>query len=128
MSTDISNRDRAIWRCDILERIEELEAIFYTKEELEAAAAELRTLNSLIEQLQASPAVWRADAVLIRDDCLADYARQRAKGAPGWQLFPINYPRVSCIEDEKAANELRESYMSVEFDGVTYWTSAIQPA
>ena len=30
----------------------------------------------------------------------------------------------SCIDWEQAAEELQQDYMSVEFDGVTYWMRA----
>ena len=31
-----------------------------------------------------------------------------------------NWP-FNCIDWEKAAEELQQDYMSIDFDGVTYW-------
>lgn len=58
------------------------------------------------------------DPTLISDDDFEEYARDLAESIGA--IDPnANWP-LSCIDWEKAADELRADYSSVEYDGTTY--------
>jgi len=60
---------------------------------------------------------WRHGAQLIADSYFEKYAQELAE-----ELGQVSdsWP-FSCIDWEKAADELKQDYTSVDFDGVTYW-------
>lgn len=62
---------------------------------------------------------WVHGATLIRDSYFTEYAQQSAVdiGAINKnQSWPNN-----CIDWDEAADQLKQDYSCVEFDGVTYW-------
>lgn len=61
---------------------------------------------------------WKHGVTLIRDSYFEEYAREQASefDALHCPVWPF-----TCIDWEKAADELKQDYTSVEFDGVTYW-------
>lgn len=134
----ISNSDDTIDARDVIARIEELEGERAAlTEELESApddgkaerislreweddnGAELAALLSLQEQAEGY-SDWQHGAQLVRDSYFEDYARELAEDLHGSALRNASWP-MSCIDWEKAANELQMDYTSVDFDGVTYW-------
>ena len=79
-------------------------------------AEELRALQGLADEGICS---WNDGATLIRDSYFQEFAEGFAEdiGAidknVGWPL--------TCIDWEKAAEELQQDYSSVDYDGVDYW-------
>ena len=119
-------------RAALADRLEELqgdEVTNHVSEIAEAKAAldewdaseegaELKSLQSLAEKAEGC-GDWQYGETLIRESYFEDYARQLAedigaiKGDESWPL--------SCIDWERAAQELRMDYSSAEFGGVTYY-------
>ncbi len=62
---------------------------------------------------------WQHGATLIADSYFETYAEELASdiGAiPADAKWPLNH-----IDWEAAADELKQDYTAVEFDGITYW-------
>lgn len=83
----------------------------------EDEAEELRVLLALQEEAEGS-ADWTHGETLIRDSYFEDYARELAEdiGAVPKDRWPCSH-----IDWEAAADDLKQDYMSVDFDGVEYW-------
>jgi len=82
---------------------------------------ELKALQSLAEEGEGSPD-WQHGESLIRDTYFEDYARQLAEdiGAiSGDEKWPL-----TCLDWEKAADELKQDYFTVDFGGEVYWIRA----
>jgi hypothetical protein len=123
---DVSNNEDIIDSRDVIARIEELEgsveAATDEKEEPdEDEVEELKILKALADEAECSPD-WNYGETLIRDSYFEDYARQLAEdiGAIGKDT---QWP-ATCIDWEQAAEQLKEDYMEVDFDGETYWIRA----
>lgn len=138
-TTDISNSDDTIDSRDVIARIEELEAERDAFDEAqaeratengdetgaawadvyEAEADELKALKALAEEAEGYSSDWRHGETLIRDSYFVEYAEQLAEdiGAIGRDA---SWP-LSHIDWDAAADELKQAYTSVDFDGVTYW-------
>jgi len=103
-----SNRDDIIDSRDIIDAIDSGDLDEDDQKAFEALAAEGE-----------GSADWSHGEALIRDSHFEDYARELAedtgmlKGDEGW---PLN-----CIDWEEAADQLKQDYFSVDFDGVEYW-------
>lgn len=65
---------------------------------------------------------WHSGATLIRESYFEDYARELAEDLHGSEIRDAKWP-FSCIDWERAAEELRQDYTAAEFDGVTYYVS-----
>jgi hypothetical protein len=142
MSTrNIDNNEDVLDSRDVIARIDELESEL--REQFEAElntgsdfekwlervadqqdfsmvdeAVELQILRSLAEEGAGSPD-WAHGETLIRDSYFVDYAEQLADDIDAIKR-EANWP-LNCIDWEKAAEQLKADYFSVEFDGVTYW-------
>lgn len=79
---------------------------------------ELRALKALADDASSSPD-WSYGEGLIKDSYFETYAEQLADDI-GAIDRNANWP-INCIDWEKAAEQLKQDYMSVEFDGETYW-------
>lgn len=113
MARDISNRDDVIDSRDVIERLEELDGSDEPEE-----VEEREALEKLAEEAEGSPD-WTYGETLIRDSYFEDYARELAEDSgmiKGDESWPLN-----CIDWERAADELKADYFSVDFDGVEYW-------
>lgn len=88
------------------------------KDEMESLQEELKPLLELQEQAHCSPD-WNYGAMLIRDSYFEEYARELAKDR-GAIRDDLNWP-YTCIDWQDAACELQQDYVSVDYDGVTYW-------
>jgi hypothetical protein len=122
MTTDISNNDNAIDSRDVISRIKELESekedCKENQEEFENQE-ELDSLIALQDQCERYVVDWKYGEILIRDTYFQDYAKELAEECDMIKddsKWPLN-----CIDWEKAADELQQDYISVEFDGETYW-------
>jgi hypothetical protein len=132
---DISNYENIIDSRSIIERIEELEANredvkdgFEPTEDamlLEALTewdysdegTELKALKALAEEGESVASDWPHGATLIRESYFTEYAQQLADdiGFSIAQKWPNNH-----IDWNAAAEELKQDYTEVDFDGVTY--------
>lgn len=78
---------------------------------------ELKTLLKVQEQAEGY-SDWRYGETLIRDSHFEDYARELAEDL-GYIKKDVGWP-YTCIDWERAANDLRTDYTSIDFDGVDY--------
>lgn len=62
---------------------------------------------------------WLHGEALIRDSYFETYAREMAEDIGA--LKDADHWPCTCIDWERAADELKQDYTSIEFDGVTYW-------
>jgi hypothetical protein len=60
------------------------------------------------------------DSQLIHEDAFEDYARELAEDLHGKEIREASWP-FDCIDWERAADELRADYTTVEIDGNTYY-------
>lgn len=103
-----SNTDDVIDSRDVIDALED--------EDLESE--ERKALEDLAEEAEGSPD-WPHGETLIRDSHFEEYARELAEDTgmiKGDESWPLN-----CIDWEEAADQLKQDYFSVDFDGVDYW-------
>ena len=112
-----SNSDDVLDSRSIIERIEALESIEPGDLD-DDEKAELATLKALEEEASGSPD-WRYGETLIRDSYFTDYAQETAEDC-GMLKDATSWP-LTCIDWDEAADQLKQDYFSVAFDGVTYW-------
>ncbi len=122
MLHEISNTDDILDVRDIISRFEELNDLDCDEDEME----EYKLLDSLINGLRGNGGdhQWQGDwfpVTLIRESYFEDYARELANDIYGKEIDDAKWP-FSCIDWEQAANELRQDYTSIDFDGETYLT------
>ena len=79
---------------------------------------ELKALKALQADAEGSPD-WRHGETLIRDSYFETYAQELADDC-GMLKEGSAWP-YTCIDWERAARELQQDYMRVDFDGVEYW-------
>jgi len=82
---------------------------------------ELTALKSIADECEGY-GDWSYGETLIREDYFEDYVRELAEdiGAiPKDSKWPC-----TCIDWEQAAEELKQDYTSVDFNGVTYYMRA----
>jgi hypothetical protein len=138
---EISNSDDVIDSRDVIERIEELQderqelvdaldaledsednkAIDEAKSDLGTwdnsdEADELQALSALSGEADGS-GDWEYGATLIRESYWQDYCEELIKDIGD---LPKNIPSYIVIDWEATANNLKEYYSEVDFDGVTY--------
>jgi len=80
---------------------------------------ELRLLKSLQEDAEGYSG-WRHGAALIRDSYFEDHARELASDLHGRKIDNAEWP-FNHIDWAAAADELKQDYTSIDFDGVDYW-------
>lgn len=117
-SDEITNSQDIIDSRDIIDRIDYLESEENRTEEEEA---ELKALQALAEEGEGSPD-WKHGETLIRDSYFEEYAEELANDI-GAVNSKASWPN-NCIDWEKAADELKQDYFSVDFDGIDYWIRA----
>ena len=100
---------------EIQERIDELEAL---EEDIDAEdKEELESLVAFKEDV-GDNSEWDCGITFIDDDDFEDYARELAEDI-GAIESDTHWP-ATCIDWERAADELRIDYSQIELDGVTY--------
>lgn len=82
---------------------------------------ELKALKALQNEADGYSEDWRHGSTLIRDTYFTEYAEQLASEVTEYNPNKVSWP-FTCIDWEKAADELKQDYTSVDFDGVDYWT------
>ena len=121
-SRDISNTDDVIDSRDVIARIEELESVGEDEILDDDDMEELRVLKALAEEAESSPD-WIHGEGLIRESYFVDYTEQLIDDCfelPK-ELNSGDWPyRYITIDYEAAADELKQDYFEVDFDGVTY--------
>lgn len=119
MSNQIDNTQDIIDSRDIIARIEELEGIENQGSE---EAQELAILLKVQEQAE-DCADWQYGEALIRESYFTDYIKELIddcyelpkefnSGAWPWRHMTLDY--------ESAADEAKDDYTHIDFDGVTY--------
>ena len=107
---------------DIIDSRDVIDRIAYLEEDGardEAEQDELAALKALADQGEEWAEDWEYGAALIRDSYFEDYARELAEEI-GAVDRTASWPN-SCIDWERAANELKQDYTSITFAGVDYW-------
>lgn len=122
-SRDIIEREEYLreWANDFCEEVDPLTAEFSYEDfadEYPEKFAEMRALQDLIGQAEGY-GDWQYGATLIRDSYFVEYAQELAEDigavnpSAGWPNNRIDW--------EAAADDLKMDYVSLDFDGVTYW-------
>lgn len=116
LNTPITNTQDIIDSRDIIERIDRLER---DEDRDEDEDAELEALHALAEQGADYCDDWQYGEVLIHDAYFVTYAQDFAD-----DIGAINrdaaWP-LSHIDWDAAADDLRQDYTALDFDGATYW-------
>lgn len=99
----------------------DIEQVNKIRSSIEELQYELEPLQALEDEASGSPD-WEYGETLIRDSYFEDYAQQLAEDI-GAINEDAHWPN-DCIDWERAADELKMDYMSVDFDGVDYWIRA----
>jgi hypothetical protein len=116
--------DKYIDGRDLIARLEELRsdrdnAIEEGEQFDEELAEELGAMEAIEDELPS-----RGDSeTLIREDYFVEYAQQLAEDI-GAISGNENWP-LTCIDWDKAADELRQDYTSIEFGEFTYYMRAV---
>ena len=101
---------------DIIARIESLEA---EEERTEEETEELTALRNVAERAEGYAADWKYGEALIRDSYFEEYAQELAEDCDMISR-EVRWP-YTCIDWEKAAEELQQDYTSIDYEGITYW-------
>lgn len=80
--------------------------------------AELNALRALQDEAEGYAPDWQHGATLIRDSYFVEYAEELCKDIGD---LPKDIPHYIEIDWRATADNIRQDYTSVEFDGVTYW-------
>lgn len=124
MRREISNNDDVIDSRDVIERIGELYAIVIDPtadmQERLAANPELNALQALQLEAEGSEPNWTYGTTLIRDSYFVEYVEEMLKDCGD---LPHDLPSYIEIDWSATADNIRQDYFSVDFDGVTYWVS-----
>lgn len=114
---EITNGERVIDSRDVIERIEYLEGIDPDERD-DDERHEYAVLTEL-QEAAGGASDWPHGELLIRDNYFEEYAEDMAESI-GAITSDAAWP-VRHIDWKAAADELRQDYTEVEFDGVTYW-------
>lgn len=123
----ITNSDDIIDSRDIIARIEELQGERDSWEESgegtewEAEnpddAEKLKTLESLAEEGKTYSGDWEYGAILIHEDHFTDYCQELVSDTGDLSSDILNY---LVIDWEATAENIRQYYSKIDFDGQTY--------
>jgi hypothetical protein len=127
----INNTEDIIDSRDVIARIEYLEAEHDDEQcgpdldtcvDIEEHQDELPALKALASDAGGYMPDWPYGVGLIRDSYFEDHARELAEEmAGGIEREMVNRWPFTCIDWEQAADELKQDYTEVIFDGVSYW-------
>jgi len=81
---------------------------------------ELKTLQALADEASGC-ADWQYGETLIRDSYFQQYAEELADDCGMVDAKVSSRWPYTCIDWERAAEELQQDYTSVEYGDVTYW-------
>ena len=80
---------------------------------------ELAALKDLADEAEGC-GDWADGETLIADRYFTEYAEELASDIGDYNPRNVRWP-YTCIDWEKAADELKQDYTSVDFDGEMYW-------
>ena len=103
---------------DVLARIKFLEESTEDGDDAEDEKAELAALREFVDELDGHGDLACGET-LIRDSYFPTFAREYAQDVGDFK-DDGRWPH-SCIDWDRAAEELQQDYTSAELDGVTYW-------
>lgn len=135
---EITNTENTIDSRDVIARIEYLESIIedaeqefedqepdtyadlaaYIADNYADEAEELEKLKALAEQGEAYAPDWMHGETLISDDYFTEYTEEFCKDCGD---VPRDIPRYIEIDWEATAENIKQDYTSIDFDGTTYW-------
>lgn len=142
MSTmPISNTEDIIDSRDVIARIEELEEIHAAECAFDSddncptddkdhehvdcpdfiEHEELNALKALADEASGYAEDWLYGATLVRDSYFEQHARDEADSIGAIDHRQEYRWPFTCIDWEKAADELKQDYTEVLFDDVAYW-------
>lgn len=114
---------------DIIERINELEALDADTGLNEDGKEELKQLKALADVGEDYCSDWAYGETLIRDEYFEEHTRElieecypevsKALESSSWPM------RCLTMDYEQAALELQQDYTSVDFAGSTYWFRSV---
>ena len=116
---EFSNSDNTIDSRDVIKRIEYLENFLEDNPEHKDATRELGVLKALEDEASGYAADWHHGETLIADSYFEDYARELADDT-GATNRDASWPN-NHIDWTAAADELKQDYTEVDFDGTAYW-------
>lgn len=121
---EITNSDDVIDVRDVIARFEELDNLKIDGDVDDEQVEEWSRLKSLLSDLEGNGGdeQWRGSwypITLVRDSYFEDFARDEAEQL-GLIKSDMSWP-YTCINWEKAAEQLQQDYSSISFDGVDYW-------
>lgn len=105
----------------IVELEDELEAIQDEDEDADLDKDERDELDELLA-LREEVSEWHYGETLIEERDFQDYARQQAEDMLGSEAFS-QWP-FTCIDWEKAADDLSSDYSTVTYKGTDYYVRA----
>lgn len=114
---EIMNSESVIDSRDVIARIEHLESID-PEDRDDDERHEYATLTELREAAGGA-SDWPYGEILVRGSYFEEYAEEMAESI-GAISADAPWP-TRHIDWKAAADELRQDYTEVEFDGVTYW-------
>ena len=120
---EITNSQDIIDSRDVIDRIEYLEAARDALKEWDESAdedRELKALKSLQDEVEGYCPDWKYGAALIRESYFTEYAEELAGDITDYDPRKVHWP-FTCIDWETAADELKQDYTTVDFDGVDYY-------
>lgn len=79
---------------------------------------ELKALKSLADEAEGYAPDWHHGATLIRGTYFGEYAEEMLKDIGD---LPKDIPHYIVIDWEATADNIREDYTAVDFDGIEYW-------
>jgi hypothetical protein len=110
--TAISNLDDVIDSRDVIERIEALQETSDPEEK-----EELEILEELAEEASNYAADWVYGETLIRESYFTEYVMEMLSDIGD---LPRDIPWYIEIDEEKTAENIKQDYTEVDYDGVTY--------
>lgn len=142
MTMDVEKYAQTIDSRDVISKVEELEdeleqaknLLEELKENAEANEADINDLEGQILDIEGDLApikefdndgalefgpAWEDGVYLISDDYFEEFAEEFAKDI-GAISSDFQWP-LNCINWQEAADELKQDYSSIEFDGYTFW-------
>jgi len=108
--------DRLADRLSVEETPEGIKAV-QTEWDSSDDAEELRDIEAFLEE---GTREFQHGETLIRDSYFEEYARELAEGVSDYNARSESWP-FTCIDWEKAAEELKQDYTYAELGGYTYW-------
>lgn len=85
--------------------------------ELDSSDGErIKEIRNLKEEIYG----WKDGVTFVKDSYFEEFARDEAENIGAFNARENSWP-YSCIDWEKAADQLKDNYSSVEFDGLMYW-------